>query len=71
MALCKDVSAPLADEDEFCFSQVSSRFSDKNSSRVENFYLPDPKQELADSLPLCLGNKDYLKDFATGTGKYL
>lgn len=24
----------------------------------------NPAQELADSLPLCLGNKDYLKDFA-------
>ncbi|XP_063240270.1 WD repeat-containing and planar cell polarity effector protein fritz [Bacillus rossius redtenbacheri] len=26
--------------------------------------VPDPQQELADSLPLCLGNKHYLRDFA-------
>jgi len=24
----------------------------------------DPNQELVNSLPLCLGNKDYLKDLA-------
>lgn len=26
-------------------------------------HLTDPKRELAESLPLCLGNEDYLKDF--------
>uniref|UniRef100_A0ABD2WPH6 WD repeat-containing and planar cell polarity effector protein fritz n=1 Tax=Trichogramma kaykai TaxID=54128 RepID=A0ABD2WPH6_9HYME len=30
---------------------------------VTQLHPMDPKRELADSLPLCLGNEDYLKDF--------
>lgn len=26
-------------------------------------HITDPKRELTESLPLCLGNEDYLKDF--------
>ncbi|XP_067009691.2 WD repeat-containing and planar cell polarity effector protein fritz [Anabrus simplex] len=46
-----------------CGSLTGERERDRMGKR--GYYLPDPKQELADSLPLCLGNKDYLKDFAT------
>lgn len=30
---------------------------------VSQVHPMDPKRELAESLPLCLGNDDYLKDF--------
>ncbi|KOX77236.1 WD repeat-containing and planar cell polarity effector protein fritz [Melipona quadrifasciata] len=32
-------------------------------STITQVHLTDPKRELAESLPLCLGNEDYLKDF--------
>ncbi|KZC05895.1 WD repeat-containing and planar cell polarity effector protein fritz [Dufourea novaeangliae] len=32
-------------------------------STITQVPLTDPKRELAESLPLCLGNEDYLKDF--------
>ncbi|KAK2580498.1 hypothetical protein KPH14_006235 [Odynerus spinipes] len=32
-------------------------------STVTQLHITDPKRELAESLPLCLGNEDYLKDF--------
>ncbi|XP_043496760.1 WD repeat-containing and planar cell polarity effector protein fritz isoform X2 [Polistes fuscatus] len=32
-------------------------------STVTQLHVTDPKRELAESLPLCLGNEDYLKDF--------
>lgn len=32
-------------------------------STISQVHLTDPKRELAESLPLCLGNEDYLKDF--------
>ncbi|XP_076682069.1 WD repeat-containing and planar cell polarity effector protein fritz isoform X2 [Andrena cerasifolii] len=32
-------------------------------STITQAHLTDPKRELAESLPLCLGNEDYLKDF--------
>lgn len=31
----------------------------------------DPKRELAESLPLCLGNEDYLKDFQPLSSEYI
>ncbi|KAG7204560.1 hypothetical protein KM043_004984 [Ampulex compressa] len=32
-------------------------------STLTQLHMTDPKRELAESLPLCLGNEDYLKDF--------
>lgn len=32
-------------------------------STITQLHITDPKRELAESLPLCLGNEDYLKDF--------
>ncbi|XP_076761547.1 WD repeat-containing and planar cell polarity effector protein fritz isoform X2 [Xylocopa sonorina] len=32
-------------------------------STITQVHLTDPKRELEESLPLCLGNEDYLKDF--------
>jgi len=33
-------------------------------------HVTDPRRELAESLPLCLGNEDYLKDFQPLSSKY-
>lgn len=41
----------------------SSTSQNKFRSR-RNLKGVDPARELADSLPLCLGNENYLKDFA-------
>ncbi|KDR08346.1 WD repeat-containing and planar cell polarity effector protein fritz [Zootermopsis nevadensis] len=70
--LVPDLPPCLAEEEEFepqngpCSSNntVIAIKPEREQPR-HNFFVPDPKQELVDSLPLCLGNKDYLKDFAT------
>lgn len=38
---------------------------------VSQTHSMDPKRELAESLPLCLGNEDYLKDFQPLPSKYV
>lgn len=39
--------------------------------RSKSIYQTDPKRELADSLPLCHPNEDYLKDFTPMLGKII
>ncbi|XP_076230946.1 WD repeat-containing and planar cell polarity effector protein fritz isoform X2 [Calliopsis andreniformis] len=41
----------------------TSQSQNQKCSTVTQVHLTDPKRELAESLPLCLGNEDYLKDF--------
>ncbi|PNF38671.1 hypothetical protein B7P43_G01219 [Cryptotermes secundus] len=70
--LVPDLPLALPEEEEYsplngaCSSSstVIAIQPDRDRPR-HNIFVPDPNQELADSLPLCLGNKNYLKDFAT------
>lgn len=66
--LVPDSRPSLTEENEFCMNakpSVSALQLQKEHSKRQHVYIPDTQQELADSLPLCLGNKDYLKDFST------
>lgn len=42
----------------------------KRSNGFHSIGLTDPRRELADSLPLCHPNDDYLKDFTPMNGTY-
>lgn len=42
----------------------------KRSNGFHSIGLTDPRRELADSLPLCHPNDDYLKDFTPMNGEY-
>nr|CAD7261206.1 unnamed protein product [Timema shepardi] len=61
--LVPDLSPSLPDEEPS--SQGAGGSVDPDRDKRRGVFIPDPQQELADSLPLCLGNKDYLRDFAT------
>nr|CAD7570477.1 unnamed protein product [Timema californicum] len=61
--LVPDLSPSLPDEEPS--SQGPGGSVDPDRDKRRGVFIPDPQQELADSLPLCLGNKDYLRDFAT------
>lgn len=43
----------------------------KRSNGFHSIGMTDPRRELADSLPLCHPNDDYLKDFTPMNGKFL
>nr|CAD7399465.1 unnamed protein product [Timema cristinae] len=64
--LVPDLSPSLPDEEPL--SQGAGGSVDPDRDKRRGVFIPDPQQELADSLPLCLGNKDYLRDFATAPG---
>lgn len=49
------------------FVQVQVHRQKRPATQV---HVTDPKRELAESLPLCLGNEDYLKDFQPLSSKY-
>ena len=73
--ILQDIPPPLPEEEEFVVqsgpcsstSTVINIQQERESPR-HNYFVPDTNQELKDSLPLCLGNKEYLKDFAALPG---